>query len=423
MPEFELAVGALGALLALTSSLSLAKRRPDGTITVAVVTAMGYGVVSNSNVGPHTVVLLAVAAVILWAALWSVRTSLQTRASGGPIHTVPGASIVLVLLAVYLACVNVLLALQVTTTQAMGRLLPAVAFLGLAIALARTRFGLRELSDVVGLVFGMACFATIFVFSPWLPCSAFKCTTFGQLFTGAFPNENILARLAALALLLVIGARSKGRLALTAALAFLVLFGSVSRTSVIALVLGVAARLVAPRIWARVEGARLGIALALPASVLAIGLGLVYTADLDQYSNRGTIWRFGREAVEGHEFFGSGIDNWTIDVLARNYMHSEVLLLLYSGGAVAVILYWIALSLAIRAIPVTQKSGTTWSLLTFILVVGLGEIVLNPAAIDGTAPFLVAFLVAVSSPDDAFKVAARRDREARPVWQHAVRTS
>ena len=100
----------------------------------------------------------------------------------------------------------------------------------------------------------------------------------------------------------------------------------------------------------------------------------------------------GRRASEQNLFIGSGIDNWSSEVLARNYMHSQFLFLLYSGGLISVALYGWLMAAAAR-VALGMRSPVAMIYVALVMSTGILEVMVNPTALDGTSIAVLGVLV------------------------------
>lgn len=308
------------------------------------------------------------------------------RAARVPLHlaAVP-------LLSLWMFAVNAVGYPSLTTLATFERLAPVLVWT-MVVALICTRsLTFEDLTLIACAAFGLACVLASFVALPFTPCTQFKCGPFGALFAGPFTSENYFARLACVVLLCAFfntNTRAKWLIVLTASF---VLYATGSRTSQIAL----AAALLAAAVWVLLglheRSMRQVVGLVLPAGVLGVGLYLVYTAGPADFSNRGFIWTLGRTALSADWLSGKGIDTWTPQVLERNYMHSQALLLLYSAGVVALVLYAVVIGGVIRSIS-SESGPFKFAMAVLILILGLTEIVWNPAAVDGTVLLILPLL-------------------------------
>lgn len=297
-----------------------------------------------------------------------------------------------VLTALTIFSLNVVLVEDISATQVFGRLLPCLVWASIGILVSTTYVPVRGVLSLLLIAFGLACALTPLSPEPFTPCSQFKCGPFGELLAGPFTSENFFARIACVAFLTSLTLGRSKLAALSIVCSLLVLYATASRTSQLALALA----LVAWAIWNTGIIRRLGfrpvVAMILPAVALLVGVHLVYTANQYTFSNRGYIWILGRTALGNDLLTGRGIDTWAAHVLERNFMHSQALLLLYSGGVVAIALYGAMLYVAIRRLP-SPGGGFGFAIVVLILVLGLAEIVWNPVALDGSAFFLVVMMM------------------------------
>lgn len=235
----------------------------------------------------------------------------------------------------------------------------------------------RSLYMTLGMVF----LAVIFTPDPWRPCSDFKCGPLGAQFTGPFVNENAFAGLTAIAVILALSDRSRMSRFLLIGPGVLVIYLAESRTAQFALLGALFIGLSWYISQRRPHPIVRPMVVVLPGALLGIGLYLVYTSGGADFSGRGAIWTWGREAIGDAWVFGRGLDTWGDLVLERNYMHSEVLFLLYAGGILGLVLYALALTQIANQIR-NRQDWPILAILSYILIRGLTEVIWNPISLQ-----------------------------------------
>jgi hypothetical protein len=246
----------------------------------------------------------------------------------------------------------------------------------------------------------------------WVECSPFKCNLLGGLLRGPFSSENELGMLSAwVAILALVGLRGSTRwLSYTLAMAMLVASGS--RTSLYFTVAVSVAFFVRHVIWRHLIVAngtkfelRRGVASSVVLIFAGVALALLYTAGPHTLSNRGDIWSRALDALRGHLVLGLGLDRWeplTLeDVLPAHFPHSEYLLLLFSGGYVALALFlafvW---STLVRPHAHPEDVLARLLLVVMFLSLSLTEVTWNPLTVDSLSwSVLVLLAVGVSTGD------------------------
>lgn len=401
MLAFDVVSSALGLVVFLASLHTLWRIRSDSKPFPLGLLAISCASIVNQTWFATTSRIAQTGVIAVVLAIGSiVMTSSRTARA-----TIPDRQLLVVLLPLWLFFVDALNNQPDALVATFGRLLPAVVMICVLPLATRATLSRRHVALLLTAGLGFGSVLTAVSPTPWTSCTTFKCGEFGALFNGAFPSGNYLAAVAGLAVIAALTMEQDRLLRATSvALGAAVLVATDSRTSQLACVLGVVIYLAARR-----RGGRPISSVASTAAitgVLATGLWLTYTAGPTAFSNRGGIWRLGVEAVGGDWLLGRGISSWSTDVLARNYMHSQVLLLLYGGGVVAIALYGLLIARTISALtPDLVAVGT--AMVGFILFRGLTEIAWNALAFDGSTYLLlpVVLIGGLSGPDPS------RDRD------------
>lgn len=238
------------------------------------------------------------------------------------------------------------------------------------------------------------------------PCSAFKCGAFGFVLAGPFSSGNYMGLcFAILGALVVLAPLSRPAKTVVFVFVGTALIATVARTSMLALAIALVVYLTArslERSTGRAPSSFVAglMALAAAAIPMAVGVYLIYTADPAALSNRGRVWMLGRTAVEDSPLTGLGLDSWSFlqeigGVSSQHFTHSIYLLLLFSGGQVALALFLLA---TIRLIHTGIRDWSSVGRgvivpLTF-LVCGIAEGIWNPLTVDGLTWMFVAMVAA-----------------------------
>ncbi|MFC7725614.1 O-antigen ligase family protein [Nocardioides sp. GCM10028917] len=321
----------------------------------------------------------------------------------GERHSIPPLTAFVMLFfvcAIWTFSVNVLLAPTAPVVDAFGRIAPLciVGFLFVAIRTGSVNWRIAALSLAISIGLQLALGAVSQV--DWAECTQFKCGPAGRLYVGGFASENTLARLAGFGFLLALALRRHAKWLWPSLLAasVLVLYSSGSRTSQLAV--GIA--LIAWWGWhlTRSRSLKRLLSFSAPAAIMGFGLWMVYTAGPSDYSNRGGIWARGVAALRIDWLLGAGIDNWSTHVLARNYMHSQGLLLLYAGGVVAVVSF-VGMATSALLMASRRNDGYLAALVVYVLISGLVEVMWNPLTLDASLVTVAVLLSAFAPREDS----------------------
>ncbi len=388
-----LSLGVAGALLFTISARGLISSDGSAAGKLLVLTLVLHSALSETYLGSNASIRAAVGIIAISLGVLGVAAA---RSSGPAKEAVLSVGWIFAALAFYVISVNVFQAQDASTVQVLGRILPGLVWLILLIAAWQRIVTTAVLSWAVLITFSVTAAGAMLSPNAWRSCSQFKCSEFGLLLGGVFDSENSFARMASLAVVAAMVIANRSILCVVVPMAVLVLVASESRTSQAALA---GAIIGGYAMWKLVAQTRFGpgpLALLAVTFVLGVGTYIVYASDPADFSNRGGIWMRGRFAASEHMIFGSGIDNWTTDVLDRNYMHSQALLLLYSAGVIGLLLYALLCAVALRTTLSASTPAPSMFLLLIILT-GVLEVSVNPAALDGTSIAVIALLVLGSS--------------------------
>lgn len=371
-------------LLLIAEGLREVRRSGIGSgILIPLVSVISLAVlIETRSFGGQAALSAAAAVVVLGSLLPLLRSHWKTVADA----KVPSSVWFLGLLGAWLFFVDAARNPDISTVQTVGRLLCVIVWFTMALILS---VGIIERSHLLVVSFlgsGMVLVLTAAWPMPWRACDQFKCSPAGALLTGPFPSENFLARFLCLCFLLALLAGiSRSRALIFGSMILLVVVATSSRSTLAALI---GALLVV--VLARRLSSPLLLLAALVSSVGAALLGtyLVYTAGPSFLSNRGTIWTIGRSALGEDWLVGLGVDRWST-VYQQNFMHSQILFLLFSGGAVALGLF-VCLLVALVGNAERAQRAPLLACLSFVLMNSFSEVTWNILAVDGTSLVLLA---------------------------------
>jgi hypothetical protein len=372
---------------------------PAMTITIAAC------LISGTSFRPNVIIVqLVILVALLFAALGLLHVGHTSNSDGfikRPIVVFFPAFLSLIVLVL-----NAGFNYELPIFQLFGRFISLVAlvFIGCIV-----RFGDLNLERVLR-TFVLAYFtliaSSLLADEVWRSCDVFKCGVFGAIFQGPFQSENLLGQLTVVAIALLL--YLPGRFSRVGGLAccLLILVATESRTSQIA---AAALCLVYFGLWTveRLSRGASGSAQGLHAravdwqrllrfcvtgvlllSITGTGLYLLWNSDYTDFSNRGGTWIRGIAALEGSFVFGLGIDRWAVlqdyGLVPQLYPHSEYLLMLFSAGAVGVLLLFFFLVVASWRLSASDSGlyvfGSSYILL--FSVFGLTEVTWNPVTLD-----------------------------------------
>lgn len=403
------------ALISLCSAVALValwRDRPDGgrrwtgdsyaTAAVALMIAGGLVYDSTEYGGSRTLQLATLIAIVAATGCY-LATAGRER-----LFAAPTLAFVPMLMALYMFVLGAAGASDVAT---FNRLAPVVLWACMGALLSSSGVSVPTVSRlVVGVTCSIALLLPITA-DAITPCTTFKCGPFGELLKGPMPSGNYLGQLAAISLLICVF-RMQGPLRVAVgAVMLLVLVATDSRTSQIAVAMGL---LVGLLIKFRPGGDRRRpvsyqtmALLAWPTVVVgtALGIYLVYAFDDGDFSNRANTWARGITVLDNRWPIGLGGQAWSdyqdLGALPKLFPHSEYLLLLFWGGMFAVLGYSVLLALvACRSTRASALVPLCCSLVMFLLTLGLTEAFWNPTAVDGHSFFIVLLLAFAYAPAD-----------------------
>lgn len=380
-------LGTFGGLVVLVLSIvditRYAKEHPEvvGLALYSAIVVVGDSNTRLGTGGSRVWQGLAVTTMVVTTLL-----VLQRRRSLPVTSTSASPGLFLMLLVVWVLGVDIAVVPGISIAHALGRLLP-ILILSCFIFIGGTGVITTELmARVIAFVFGFAASLMLITPDPTRSCSGFKCGPFGSQLTGPFNNENAFGALAALTIIIALAVKSRPMRYAMILESIFVLYAADSRDAQVAAACGLVAALCWRRFHDALRFAIRPLLLLVPFALAYEGIHLVYSSGLSDFSDRGLIWYYGRTTLGSHWDIGAGIDSWKEQALSRDYMHSEYLLFLYSGGVFALLLF----SLAMCSLLARAKDAADWPCVAFViafLVDGLVQIPWNPLAIEHGSVF------------------------------------
>ncbi len=267
--------------------------------------------------------------------------------------------------------------------------------------------------------------AAITVALPTLPggfiaCGRFKCNRIDAILQGPFNSGNLMGLAAAMcAALLLVTIAVSARALVVVIFLLVILYATMSRTSFLALGAAVGIFVVdrlifrrfadneVPRAFARFTAACVAL------FPMGVGMTLVFTSDVNAFSNRGKIWVLGRQAVSGYEETGRGVDWWEtlkssgyFGTGFQHFTHSEYLLIYFSGGLVGLAMFALIVHRIAYVAILEQNSLARGAVVPLIFAVcGIIETIWNPLTVDAGTWLFFALVSVVCA-------AVTKDREA-----------
>jgi hypothetical protein len=231
-----------------------------------------------------------------------------------------------------------------------------------------------------------------FVDSFWTSCNQEfeKCSPAGQLFRSFASSENYVAIVAAFTFVCSIAAL-RGLLRLLAIFnSFVVLVATGSRTGLVAVgaALGVMLLLGFFRRWrSPVDRVPRAACLLMSATAVVAATYLMFSADQNTLSRRGSIWLAVRSHIDGRVITGLGVSKWSylqgVGESPQHFFHSGYALALFSGGIIAVVLLGIWFFCLLRGAVGVSIVMAVVPLTTLFMVYSMTEVIWNPLAVDG----------------------------------------
>lgn len=276
-----------------------------------------------------------------------------------------------------------------------ARAAPVVFWATIGILVSVSRVSAPTLAAIGGLILGVSSLAA-FLGDPWRACDQFKCGLFDSIFTGPFSSENYLAQVATVAILFVTVKGTRRQRPFVVVLGTAVLLAATSRTAAIALGIALVVGFVLsrPALTIRTHLTFWLVAAGVLASVL-----IVSSASPTDYSNRGGIWQRTLATTTGNEWLGVGISRWSAWQQAgllppSNFPHNQLILIYFSAGVVGCAVYAIMLWRLLHTLTSnTSVAFTSTTMISYLLVSGITEVMWNPATIDGHCFVMLAALI------------------------------
>ncbi|MFM9275066.1 O-antigen ligase family protein [Pseudarthrobacter sp. NKDBFgelt] len=340
---------------------------------------------------------VAVIGLVLVTVLAAISKSVRSRVK----HKIQLSVFWPAIIAALLFSVNALMNPEIDLPQIIGRSLGILTLTLIGLAFALSNLKLHDVAATLVL-------ATSFMFmiAPlsglnWRPCDKFKCGPFDALYTGPFQSENTVALFCGVGLLCAFLTYAGRSSVITIVMFALTLYATESRTSQLALAVGLAVWPIASLAtsWCRSTGLNpsalasrsrlVTVAASLgTAGLFIVGFRLVTEAEPSDFSNRGKVWILGLSALGEDWFSGLGIDRWytyqSVGAVPSHFPHSEYLFLLFTGGIGAVIGLFIIYTQSIKKSFIHRGAPPfAISYVAFLGVTGMTELFWNPIAADG----------------------------------------
>ncbi|MGK0716094.1 hypothetical protein ACR5KS_08530 [Leucobacter sp. W1153] len=295
---------------------------------------------------------------------------------------------------------------MVSDAALLVRLSPGLIWLALLASHAVSPIDRRMLSVMMTFAVTIPGLLVPFSAEQWRACDLTKCGVFDGMLTGWYSSENFMGLQVVLVTVLHLVSFGLKRSLYLLPLTLLWLLATESRTAQAALL---AAALVMCIAW--LGGVFLGrpqrngrgfskqiLTVTVPLLFFMIAIYLVVTSERNDFSGRGWVWGNALELLRGHEVVGLGLDAWAIHQATGALpphlgAHSVFLFLGFSGGIVALALLFLLIRQTLAAS--LHHEGRLAPMLAFtvaFLVLGLQEVVWNPASIDGMSWIGLAFV-------------------------------
>ncbi|MGP6176016.1 O-antigen ligase family protein [Microbacterium sp. A196] len=381
---------ALICVLASLVVLTRDKHSDRGATALALFISVSLVAYETQLVGSRTVVQLS---ILVLASAWGILL-LIVRPDYWRQGVVPAAFLPAVMAALVFLT-NSLANPSSSLVDLLARAGPVFFWAVLGLVFSASHISPRSVAAIGGALLGLSSLAS-FSSDPWRACDQFKCGLFNGIFTGPFGSENYLAQVAAVAAILVTVSGAGRIRVLVLVLCGVVLIAATSRTAALSLGLSfVFGYLLSrtPNSW------RSGV---LPWVVLVFMLTSTYvvaSAEPADFSNRGGIWLRTLRVVEGSELAGLGISRWSqyqnIGLLPpTNFPHNQLVLLFFATGVLGCVLYGIVLWRLFRLVVLNDATVVSgFTLLCYILISGITEVMWNPGTVDGHSVPILASLI------------------------------
>jgi O-Antigen ligase len=409
---------ALALMSLLTSRAEIARAWQSGTrlqAASAQVLVTGGMLSVTTLVASRTLLQMATVAVFLGTVVWA--ELFDSREFGRSVRRpIVNQTPVWLILALWfwLFAVNLWFVIDEDASEALYRVISGVVLFIYVVAqryrpITATQFYSASLVTLALIVVALPLWPNAFI-----PCGKFKCNQINAILQGPFLSGNTLGLAAGMcAALLVTSTLVRSRHVFVALFLISIIYTTMSRTAFIAF--GVTGLLVVvDRVvrsgrlsWASFNALAKVTAACVAILPLVTSMYLIFESDSDAFSNRGRIWRLGRDAVAESPLVGRGLDRWEILSDAGYFgkefalfTHSEYLLFYFSGGIVALVLFALILyRIAYLSIAGHRSMARGAAVPLTFAVCGVIETVWNPLTIDsGTWLFFAVVAVVCGQP-------------------------
>ncbi|SFI00738.1 hypothetical protein E3O11_13205 [Cryobacterium levicorallinum] len=316
-----------------------------------------------------------------------------------PVHAISVSSVVFVLMLwLWLVGVNIV---QNTTAVDEGalliRLAPGLIWIALLLTQGRSPLNRRMLSVMITFALAVPGLMVPFADEVWRACDLTKCGVFDGMLTGLYSSENFMGLQVAFVTVLHLVTFGLRRSLYLLPLSILWLLATESRTAQYALLAALTAAMV---LWLGKRVVKTGsgrvdslvkrmFLTVFPIVFVFIAACFAFTSKPSDFTGRAWVWGRALEVLTGNEVVGLGVDGWVINqqtgLLPSNLgAHSLYIFLFFSGGAIALVVFVLFIRQAmISSLRHDGDLAPGVVLGSVFLVLGLLEVVWNPAAIDG----------------------------------------
>ncbi|MCG5448745.1 MULTISPECIES: O-antigen ligase family protein [Micromonospora] len=371
------AVALIAFAVLANAAPALAEDRSSLIIGLLLLGLLGWLVVARRGrlrgpVGVWQRISLAMAgAVLIWCLVVDALAGAGVYGSRLPAYGAAG----LVLLAVWLMAARVTLSIG------------AMAYTGLAVLSVMT-------------------IPTALYDQAWRACTTGKldkCSLAGALFKSFYNSENYVAMIASFTLVAAVYSLSRTRLLAAAGYCLLIIVATGSRTSYLAIA--------AVGVW--VVGAwllerrraypQINFALCVAVVVGCVGMAtyLTWSASKTTLSNRGNIWVHARDYIANSEVTGVGVSKWyylrDIGEAPYHFFHSGYVLVIFSGGLVALTLWGLWLTALLHGRVTDGRAFSAKAPVALFVIYSFTEVVWNPLSVDGLTWIFITMMLTTST--------------------------
>lgn len=390
----------VGLILGGLSGVGLVSGSRNTRRPVVVLCLMSIGM-CLSFLWPAAAVLLVACSLIPAALLIAPRivAGSSERKLGPPTHR--RAVLLLAAIPLWMGLVD---ALNGAPPDRLLRYVISAAFLlGFGVLGVTDPVSPADISRIFALSLAISLIVGAVVDLEWIPCRAGKCSVSGELYRGIFPSENTPALFAAVAIAYAWAAGPHRYRRSSMVLLTTVVLATGARTALVALPLaGLAAAAVSIAFVRRNRSRTRYLHKASASAVAVVGaaaLWMMITATPEAFSRRGSVWLAARSLGALSDPTGPGLARWQVardlSAVPDHGAHSQYVHQLLGGGLLALVMYLGALYLLGRRIAGASRGDVRRQLipLYFMAVVGLTEVVWNPATVDALSLIIVACVV------------------------------